>query len=115
MKNYPINKVSTATHTIRITFQLDDYRGCAYYKIGGNLKGWQVMGTSDLLEELAEAASTNNLILENMRLRIVDQYFEIELTNDAGEICRLADQLNSLEELMVAIEIVDYKSEVGKE
>lgn len=109
MKSYPINALSEAIHTVRVTFQIDEYQGYAYYKIGGNAKGWQVIGSYDLVEGLSEAADTGNLEFEQMKLVLNDETFDIELTDKDGNSCQYADAIDWLDKLIVAVEIVKYE------
>ncbi|WP_208423109.1 DUF5406 family protein [Latilactobacillus fragifolii] len=109
MKSYPINDSSEAIHTVCVTFQIDEYRGYAYYKIGGSTKGWQVIGSYDLVEVLSEAADTGNLEFEQMKLVLNDETFDIELTDKDGNSCQYADEIDWLDKLIVAVEIVKYE------
>lgn len=103
MKTYNMNQTQ-GTHTIEIKFQMDEYKGTARFKIGGNAKGIDVLpeDSADICNAL-EGAEFND-----MKLAMDDEMFRIELKDDNGETMLYDGDIYELGNLVVGLNIVDY-------
>ncbi|MEY8001565.1 DUF5406 family protein [Clostridium sp. Mt-5] len=100
------------THTVRVTFQFEDYKGHIAYKMGGNCMGLDILNTfdpdcidQDDIEGLVEN-DCNFAYNEDMNL------FSLTLNNDKGETVEFEeDEASDISAKVVTIEIIDCKED----
>lgn len=110
MKYYNIN-IWKGIHTIRVTFMYKDYVGHISYEIGGNGKGIRVLDF-DFLEN--DTQEDIDLYVENDCCFEYDEdedTFRCELHNSNGDVLEYEDSPNSFADIIVGIEITDYRKE----
>lgn len=95
-------------HTVRVTFQTQNYIGHIAYKMGGNCKGLDIMGfdPGSLNQDDIDVFTENDCSLsfnENNEL------FEITLISPGGGTLFCEREDEDFKDLIVAIEIIDCK------
>lgn len=102
--------------TIKLTFQQWDYKGTAYVEIGGNTTFTDLLSEFEDADTLAELLkeSTSKLDFELKYLgegEFKKKWYQANLVNDKGEVCECEDWIETLPEMLVAIELVDVQRE----
>jgi hypothetical protein len=105
------------THTVRITFNSEGYTGHISYKVGGNLKGLDIIENAVSFIETCDEDDIERLV-EN------DCQFEIDFDDETDEATfgivltkgednsKFIDILeDDIRNMIVAVEIADVKSE----
>lgn len=104
MKNYDPN-MSRGIHTIKITLQIWDYVGHIIHKVGGNCRGLSVL---EFDFECWNEFEENDCHLE------YDEdygYFVCILKNSDGDTLSCECDVGEMNDMVVAIEILDYAEE----
>ncbi len=111
--NYDPN-IQWAVQTVRVTLGSWKYRATFTYEMGGNCKGFSVMGehniTEAILEQLAEARSAD----------LDDEYAHLHFTMtdpDGNEMRCEPDQENLdnwIAGMVIAVEIIDIRKDTDK-
>lgn len=105
-----------STKTIKLTFQQWGYKGTAYVEIGGNTT------FADLLSNFEDSDSLLRLLEQRSSKFDFDfkclgkddygeNWYRAVLKNDKGEECECEDLVESLSEMLVAVELVDIERE----
>jgi hypothetical protein len=103
---YDLNQ-KFGVHTIEVTLQHWEYKGLLRVKIGGNCKGFSVI--NEIVNTIFNAypdieSNCNFMIIEDSG----DAWFEVKLKNKNNEILLVDGDFDSLEELIVKVEIIDF-------
>ncbi|BDR67001.1 hypothetical protein K144312032_12290 [Clostridium tetani] len=110
MKKYDISdNFRKRIHTIRITFQYQEFKGHIAYEMGGNCRGLNVM---DVDFDCMDADDINNLKENDCRFNWNDEYqvYELILKDKEGNICEMFEiEENEISDYVVSIEIVDCR------
>lgn len=105
MKNYDVN-IHWGIKTVKVTFQIWEYRGYVTCCVKGNTKG------ASLLRVDADDLYDMSFVENDAQLRIsTDDWYEITLKNEAGEKMVDEGELNDLSDYIVAVEIIDMVPE----
>lgn len=104
MKNYDPN-MSSGIHTIKITLQIWDYVGHIIHKVGGNCKGMNVL---EFDFECWDGFEENDCHIEYHE---DCGYFACVLKNSYGDTLSCGCDANEMNDMIVAIEILDYTEE----
>lgn len=110
MKYYDIN-IYKGIHTIRVTFMYKDYIGHISYKIGGDGKGSSVLDFDFIKNDAQEDI---DLYVENdccFKYDEDEDVFRCKLYNPQGEILKYEDSPNDFGDIIVGIEITDYRKD----
>lgn len=101
-------------HTIKYTIQRGEYKGYFTTEMGGNCKGASLMNTS-----ISEDVDPETDIIEcdcELKYDYYDDCFDCVLHNESGDKVYLQGlDEQELSDMLVAIEIVDYKPEFEDE
>ncbi len=98
-------------HKIKVTFQIDEYKGSVIYEMGGNCRGGSLLRdeASDLIDRVCWI---DNEILE------VDWdedggggEVRLTLKNENGDVEEFIIDFTDLDDFIVAMEIIDYTPE----
>ena len=105
---------SYGTHTIRVTIQQWACMGTLTVKIGGNVKGLPSLVDSiadTIYDSIHELESDCNFkILEDDN---VQPWFNCVLRDNDGNKLEIEDELDELENFIIAMEITDFQREAG--
>lgn len=85
MKNYDnCDNYRKRVHTVRITFQSDEYKGHIAYKVGGNCKGAEIL---EWYPECVNQEDVDRYVENDCEFKLIDDgaYFSLKLKSDAGE------------------------------
>lgn len=108
-----MNSRRNNVHTIKVTFQTQDYKGYICYEMRGNCLG------KDLLDfdlDTWDEYNIKNLKENTCKLKGDDIGFSMELKNGKGETCNPCYMdAAEVDEMVVAIEIIDCKKESEEE
>lgn len=104
MKNYDPN-ITRGVHTIRITLQMWEYKGHIIRRVGGNCKGKSVLE----FEFEHEDDFTDNDC--RMKYHEENDCFTCTLKDENGNTLKCDGDANEMNDMIVAIEIVDYVEE----
>lgn len=108
MKKYDGVNNSFGTTTIKVLFQVDEYKGAMTYKIGGNCKGLDALPS----DGMSIIDSLENAKFEGMTITPFDDdawLVQMTLTSDDGDTLEydVADEAE-LEQMIVGMEIIDF-------
>ncbi len=103
MKNYDPN-YAYGKHTVEITLQSWQYTGKIKTKISGNCKGFSVL-------ESAKDIYEDDKYESDCEFKIEDDWFSCTLKDENGETLDVDDELDSLEDYIVKLEIIDFEEE----
>lgn len=108
--NYDPN-IYEGTHTIKVTLQEWDYTGYVIMTIGGNCKGASILQDALDLDEFEDNIDENQC-----QFKVLDEpddedryWFNCVLYRDNGDELDVEDELDSLSDYIVKVEIIDYK------
>lgn len=102
---------SYTAHTVRVTLQYHEYKGCFAYEVGGNCLGLAILRTFEA-DELGGMIEIDELISNDIQLwydENEDLYFA-ELKNDQGNKVKIEASGDDLEDMVVAIEIISAEA-----
>ena len=109
MENYDIN-IDFGKATIEVTIQQCEYKGHYRIEITGNIKG------ASILKEALDTYYLDNtdVVWNDCNLDIFENFegescFKVVLEDKKGNKLLVDDYLTELEDLIVAVKIVDYK------
>lgn len=107
MKKYNMDSTN-GTHTIKVDFQCDEYKGYIIRQIGGNCKGYTVL-------ESATDFYDNDFIANTVKLRFDDdvEWFEMELSDEYGNLLVIEGEIDELADYIVGVKIIDFVSVGG--
>lgn len=112
MKNYDGVNDSWGTTTIKVLFQVWEYKGAVMYTIGGNCKGLDALphdGMS-IIENLEDAK------FENMTITPFDDdewFAKITFTRDDGDTLEYdVESESELEQMIIGLQIIDFEEEL---
>lgn len=102
--------------TIKLTFQQWKYKGIACVEIGGNVPFADLLSNfedpDNLLRLLKQKSSKFNFDFKYLgEDDYGEEWYQAILINDKGEECECEDLLESLPDMLVAVELVDIKEE----
>ncbi|NEZ47838.1 hypothetical protein FDF74_11665 [Clostridium niameyense] len=110
MKKYDISdNFRERIHTIRVTFQYQEYKGHIAYEIGGNCRGLNVM---DVDFDCIDEDDINNLKENDCNFKFNYEYevYGLSLKDEEGNICEMNDiEEDEINDYVVAIEIIDCR------
>lgn len=111
MKNYDGVNYSCGTTTIKVLFQVAEYKGSVTYTVGGNCKGLDVLphdGMS-IIENLKEAK------FEGMNIIPYDDsdwFAKVLLTNDFKETLEYDVEYEAeFENMIIGVQIINFEEE----
>lgn len=105
MKNYDVD-IHWGIKTVKVTFQIFEYKGYVTYRVKGNTKG------SSLLAIDADYLIDTKFLDNNAQLVASDDgWYTIVLRNDKGEELRDEGEMDDLNDFIVAVEIIDMVPE----
>lgn len=104
MKNYDPN-IHRGIHRIKVTLQQWGYVGHIFQEIRGNCKGKSIL---DFDFENQDAENENDC---NLRYEEETEYFSADLKNESGDTLLVGGDAEEFNQLIVAIEIIDFKEE----
>lgn len=109
MKKYIATPYGFFKHSIKITFQKGDFKGDIIRKAGGNVVGRSIILAASECE-IWDSSDIEHLEENNCQMTIDDDqnWFGMVLKDDKGNKLQINDTLDSLEDMVVAIEIVDW-------
>lgn len=95
-------------HTIRVTFQTENYIGHIAYTMGGNCQGLDLL---DYDPDCIDSDEITNYVENDCKFSFNDdaEVFSLTLTNPDGDTLQGDYDDDELRNLIVAIEIVDCK------
>ena len=108
MENYDGVNNSWGTHTIKVLFQVWQYKGAMMYEIGGNCKGLNALPSqgADILDNLETAKFEGISILpfdDN------DWFAKITFTDDNGDTLEYdVESEAEFEEMIIGMQIIDF-------
>lgn len=112
MKKYDISdNFRNRVHTIRVTFQWQEYKGHIAYEVGGNCRGLNVM---DVDFDCMDMSDIENLKENDCNFGWNENYelWFLSLKDDDGNTCDIdcvePDEIN---DYVVAVEIIDCRIE----
>ena len=102
------------THTIRVTFQTENYVGHIAYEMGGNCQGLDVIDfdPDNISQDEIDSYTENDC---NLSFDEDDEFFRITLTNPDGEQLQCEREDEDFKNLIVAIEIINCKIDKSEE
>lgn len=105
MKNYDLN-IIRGIKTVKVTFQIGEYRGYVTYRVKGNTKGSSLLAIdADYLYDTKFLDNNAQLVASD------DSWYTIVLRNDKGEELRDEGEMDDLNDFIVAVEIIDMVPE----
>ncbi len=108
MKNYDVN-MHNGTHDIKVTFQLNEFKGYLIYSLGGSCKGYNVLSDFDM--DCFGSDEISGLKENNANVSYDEDYdvFSMELTDENGDTLETSDLCgDDVSNMIVSIEIVDF-------
>lgn len=112
MKKYDISdSFRGRIHTIRVTFQYQEFKGHIGYEVRGNCRGLNVM---DVDFDCIDNDDINNLKENDCSFNWNEEYevYELVLKDKEGNTCEINDiEEREINDYVVAIEIIDCKLE----
>lgn len=108
MKNYDGVNDSWGTTTIKVLFQVWQYKGSMIYTVGGNCKGLEALPSDGLsiIDNLEKAK------FDGMTITLFDDdewLAQMTLTSDDGETLEYdVESESELEQMIVGMQIVDF-------
>ena len=110
MKKYDISDLRKRTHTVRVTFQYQEYKGHIAYEMCGNCRGLNVLNTLDFYcmdNEEIDMFTENDC---NFTFDRNYDVFQMILKDEKGNTC-VFDNLSDIdiEDYVVTVEIIDCK------
>lgn len=110
MKTYDGLSSGERVHTIRVTFQSDEYKGHIAYEMGGNCAGLDVM---DWDPDCTDQDDIDLYVENDCNFRLDEDmdYFLFELHDEAGNACEFECDGDDLKECVVAVEIIACRPE----
>lgn len=108
MKNYDPN-IRWGTHTVKVSFQIWEYKGYVTYQVHGNCKGNALLDVDDY--DLYDKD-----FLENTACLVAldEEWFQMHLTDENGVKTEIEEEWNYLNNYIVGVEIIDYIEEVAE-
>ena len=108
MKNYDGVNGSWGTTTIKVIFQVWQYKGSMIYTVGGNCKGLEALPS----DGLSIIGNLENAKFEGMTITLLDDdewFAQMTLTSDDGDTLEydVADEAE-LERMIVGMQIIDF-------
>ena len=106
MKSYNPN-IYEGIHTVKVTLQQWDYVGHLIYEMGGNCKGKTILDFDFYDMDI-------DSIIQNDCQLMLDEYFDIfecKLKNENGDTMDFECDASEMNDMIVAIEIIDYRKE----
>ena len=111
MEKYDISdNFRDRVHTVRVTFQYQEYKGHIAYEMGGNCRGLNILTTLDFYSMSSDEI---DMLVENdcnFKLDCEYEVFQMILKDKEGNTCEFDDLSDTdIENYVVAIEIIDCK------
>lgn len=109
MKRYDGVNNSFGTTTIKVLFQVDEYKGAMTYKIDGNCKGLDALPR----DGMSIIDSMENAKFEGMSITLFDDddawLAQMTLTSDDGDTLEydVADEAE-FEQMIIGMQIIDF-------
>ena len=111
MKKYDItDNFRKRVHTVRVTFQFQEFKGHISYEVYGNCRGLNILDTLDFYS--MDIDDIERLIENDCKFRWNDDYnvYQMTLKDEDGNTCDFDDMDDTdVENYVVAIEIVECK------
>jgi len=110
MKNYDGLNDSNGVHTIKVSLQDGEFKGSFTHEIGGNCKGAELLDfdiqnmDDDEIKDLKKQGCV-------IKRPDDDNYLFVKLTSDAGDTCDFEVDDDEFQNMIVGIEIIDFKVE----
>lgn len=112
MEDYKNENYSHGLHTVEITLQMGKYKGTFTTTMGGNCKGGNILESFCDLEDFEEdTIHENNCNLTISEDDDGDYWFSCTLTDESGDKCEYEDEINSLNNLIVGIKIINFEED----
>lgn len=111
MKSYNRN-IRNGIHTIRITLQAWEYKGHIIEKVFGNAAGRNVIGY-DFFEMGFEMETLENDC--DLKYNEELDFYTAFLKDENGNELEINEDAEGMNNMIVAIEIIDYQEEAGNE
>lgn len=108
MKNYDPN-ITNGIHTVKITLQQWEYVGHIFKKIGGNCKGRNILDFDFECEE-GELESDCELLCGADY-----EFYRAFLKNESGDTLEVNGEPEEFNNMIVAIEILDFERRGARE
>lgn len=105
MENYDQN-ITYGIHTIKVTFQLFEFKGFVTYEVGGNCKGAALLQV-DPDDFYDKKIKENPIKLKDLG----DDWYSMELTDISGDTCLIEDEWDCIGENIIGIELIDFVEE----
>jgi len=107
--NYDPN-IMFGVNTVKVTLQQWEYSGYVIMTIGGNCKGADIIKDASDLDEFSD-----NITENQCEFKVIDEpddddnyWFNCVLHNVDGEDMQVEDELDSLKNYIVKVEIIDF-------
>lgn len=102
--------------TIKLTFQQWEYKGTAYVEIGGNTTFADLLSnfedSDSLVQLLGQRSSKFDFYFKCLgKNDYGENWYRAILKNDKGEKCECEDLVESLSEMLVAVDLVNVERE----
>lgn len=108
MKNYDPNIIN-GVHTVKITLQLWNYKGHIINKVGGNCKGRMILDFD--FECMDDEIPENDCQLQYHE---DGDFFSCTLMDEEGNTLECEKDPRDMNDMIVAIEIIEFSEEVDK-
>lgn len=114
MKNYDSVNSSYGTTTIKVLFQVEEYKGSMTYEIGGNCKGLDALPHDGM--SIIDSLETAKFDGMNIIPFDDDEWFaKIILTNDTKDTLEYdVESEAEFEQMIVGMRIIDFEEELEK-
>ena len=111
MKSYDGVNNSFGTTTIKVLFQVDEYKGSMIYTVGGNCKGLEALPS----DGLSIIGNLENAKFEGMTIAPFDDdawLAQMTLTSDDGDTLEYdVESESELEQMIVGMQIIDFEED----
>ncbi len=108
MESYDIN-IYDGTHKVKVTLQCKEYIGHIIYDMGGNCHGLTIIQSADFETETFEYSENDCKLQYDER----SDYFTAELVSEDGDILIVEGDGAEMNDMIVAVEIIDYSDEIN--
>ena len=108
MKEYNPN-IHEGVHKVRITLQQWGYKGHIVYNVHGNCQGLTILNTADFETDSYEHSENDC----NLKFNEEYEIFSLELKNENGDTLEIRADSAEMNDMMVAIEILDFVEETN--